>query len=321
MSTTVAPALEELANVATLLTSDEDLREFRDPFAFETWDEYTASAVVMPETVEQIQEIVRIANRHGVPLWTHGQGRNNGYGGPAPRVKGSVVVSLRNMNRVLDINEECAYAVVEPGVRWFDLYEAIQAGGHRLMLSIADVGWGSVVGNTLDHGVTYLPYGADMSAQCGMEVVLPNGEVMRTGMGAMPGNRAWHVYKRGLGPTPDQLFMQSNFGIVTKMGVWLMPMPECYMPLWLRVWRDDDLPALIETLRTLMLERTIENVPQIWNTIATASVLSSRSAWYEGDEPIPDARIDEIARELEVGRWQMRFALYGDEAVVDHRFR
>ena len=39
MSTTVAPALDELANVATLLTSDEDLREFRDPFAFETWDE------------------------------------------------------------------------------------------------------------------------------------------------------------------------------------------------------------------------------------------------------------------------------------------
>ena len=52
----------------------------------------------------------------------------------------------------------------------------------------------------------------------------------------MPGNRSWHVYKRSLGPTPDQLFMQSNFGIVTKLGVWLMPQPECYMPLWLRAW-------------------------------------------------------------------------------------
>ena len=115
--------------------------------------------------------------------------------------------------------------------------------------------------------------------------------------------------------------MQSNFGIVTRMGVWLMPMPECYMPLWLRVWHDDDLPVLVETLRALMLDRTIENVPQIWNTIAFASVLSSRSEWYDGEEPIPDARIDEMARELEVGRWMMRFALYGDEAVVDHRFR
>src|SRR5215204_7378639 len=142
MSTTVSGALGELANAVgaeALLTSDEDLREFRDPFAFETWDDYTASAVVLPDTVEQVQEIVRIANRHGVPLWTHGTGRNNGYGGPAPRVRGSVIVSLRNMNRVLEINEELGYAVVEPGVRWFDLYEAIQAGAHRLMLSIADL--------------------------------------------------------------------------------------------------------------------------------------------------------------------------------------
>ena len=139
------------------------------------------------------------------------------------------------MNRVLEINEELGYAVVEPGVRWFDLYEAIQAGGHKLSVSIPDLGWGSVVGNTLDHGMSYMPYGVDQQAQCGMEVVLADGTVMRTGMGAMEGNRAWHCYKRGLGPTPDQMFMQSNFGIVTKMGYWLMPEPEIYMPLWLRV--------------------------------------------------------------------------------------
>src|SRR5919198_1452 len=255
---------------AKVLTSDDDLREFRDPFQYATWDDYTASAVLMPTTVEEIQAIVRIANERRVPLWTHGTGRNNGYGGPAPRVRGSVIVSLRNMNRVLEINEELGYAVVEPGVRWFDLYEAIKAGGHRLMLSIADLGWGSVVGNTLDHGATYMPYGVDMGTQCGMEVVLANGEVMRTGMGAMPGNRAWHVYKRGLGPTPDQLFMQSNFGIVTKMGVWLMPYPECVMPLWLRTWKQEDVGAIADTLRKLMLDRVIEGVPGIYNTLVLA---------------------------------------------------
>ena len=82
-----------------------------------------------------------------------------------------------------------------------------------------------------------------------MEVVLPSGEVMRTGMGAMPDNKAWHVYKRSLGPSPISLFTQSNYGIVTKLGYWLMPQPECYMPLWLRVWKDDDLSPLVETLR------------------------------------------------------------------------
>jgi 4-cresol dehydrogenase (hydroxylating) len=305
---------------AKVLTGDEDLREFRDPFQYGSWDEYTASAVLMPTTVEEIQEIVRIANERKVALWTHGTGRNNGYGGPAPRVRGAVIVSLRNMNRVLEINEELGYAVVEPGVRWFDLYEAITAGGHELMLSIADLGWGGVVGNTLDHGATYMPYGVDMGMQCGMEVVLANGEVMRTGMGAMPNNKSWHLYKRGLGPTPDQLFMQSNFGIVTKMGVWLMPYPEVYMPLWLRVWKEDDLAALIDTLRVLMLDGTIRMVPQIINTVLLSSVFSKREQWWQEPGPIPDEIIDKMARELDIGRHCMRFALYGDEAVVDYRF-
>ena len=92
---------------AAVLTSEAELAEFRDPFAHASWNEYTASAVVMPTTVEEIQEVLRVANEHRVPLWTHGQGRNNGYGGPAPRVRGSVIVSLRNMNRVLEIDEEC----------------------------------------------------------------------------------------------------------------------------------------------------------------------------------------------------------------------
>ena len=90
---------------AAVLTSEAELAEFRDPFAHATWDAYTASAVVMPTTVEEIQAVLRVANEQKVPLWTHSQGRNNGYGGPAPRVRGSVIVSLRNMNRVLEIDE------------------------------------------------------------------------------------------------------------------------------------------------------------------------------------------------------------------------
>jgi 4-cresol dehydrogenase (hydroxylating) len=95
---------------AAVLTAEAELAEFRDPFAHATWEEYTASAVVMPTTVEEIQAVLRVANEHRVPLWTHSQGRNNGYGGPAPRVRGSVIVSLRNMNRVhtRSSSRECA---------------------------------------------------------------------------------------------------------------------------------------------------------------------------------------------------------------------
>jgi 4-cresol dehydrogenase (hydroxylating) flavoprotein subunit len=140
-------------------------------------------------------------------------------------------------------------------------------------------------------------------------------------MGAMPGNKSWNLYKRGLGPTPDQMFMQSNFGIVTKMGIWLMPNPECYMPTWLRLLRDDDIGPAIDTLRRLMLDGTIDHVPQFLNTLLMGSVMTKRELWHQGDGPIPDAVIDTIGRELEIGRWMMRSALYGDEAVVDYRFK
>src|SRR5262252_854481 len=72
---------EALLGSERVLTSQPDLDEWRDPFQHPSWDEYTASAVLMPETVEEVQGVVRIANRAGVPLWTHSQGRNNGYGG------------------------------------------------------------------------------------------------------------------------------------------------------------------------------------------------------------------------------------------------
>jgi 4-cresol dehydrogenase (hydroxylating) flavoprotein subunit len=304
-----------------VLTGPEETADFRDPFWYSTWDDFEASAVVQPESVEEIQAIVRIANEHKVPIWVSGVGKNNGYGGSSPRVRGSVVVNLLRMNRVLEIDEELGYAVIEPGVRWFDLYDAIQAGGHKLRLSIADLGWGSVVGNTLDHGITYLPYGQDQMMQCGMEVVLPNGELMRTGNWAIPNAKAAHVYKRGLGPTPDQLFMQSNYGIVTKMGVWLMPTPECYMPCWLRVWNDSDLPQVIDTLRELMLAKDIEGVPQVLNTLCIAAIFTNRQQWYDGADPMPDEVIDHVAKEMDVGRWLMRFAIYGHEEIVDAKFK
>ena len=92
------------------------------------------------------------------------------------------------------------------------------------------------------------------------------------------------------------------------------------MPLWLKVWNDADLEPVIETLRRLMLDRTIENVPQIMNTVCLASVISKRNLWYQGEGPMPDSAIDEMARGLDIGRWIMRFALYGDENVIDLRF-
>ena len=163
--------------------------------AYSASDDHQPGGAVRPCSVEEVQQIVRLANAHKVPLWTVSRGKNLGYGGHSPVVKGTVVLDLHRMNRIIEINEEYAYAVVEPGVSFFDLYEEIQRRGLRLWPSVPAIGWGSVVGNTLDRGFGYTPDGEHTRAQCGMEVVLPSGELVRTGAGAMKDGKASPLYK------------------------------------------------------------------------------------------------------------------------------
>ena len=313
-------ALERLRRVVGedgVIADPAGIDEFRDPYWIPGDDTFAASAVVQPTTVEQVREIMRVANEIDVPVWPHSQGRNNGYGGPSPRLRGSIQIGFRRMNRILEINDELAYAVVEPGVRWMDLYEAIEEGGHSLMLSVPDIGWGSIIGNSMDSGATYMPYGSDFMAPCGMEVVLPDGDLLRTGMGALPGSRAAHVYRRSLGPTLDPLFVQSNLGIVTKMGVWLRPKPEAYIPMTLTAPSDGDLEVVVDTLRRLRLDGILEGVPAIYAAVRAASMAI--------DGPVVPPRllseeeIQRLADQTGLGRWTVRAAIWGTREIAGAR--
>ena len=118
-----------------------------------------------------------------------------GYGGAAPRVRGSVTIDLgRRMNKILNINPEDYTCLVEPGVSYYGLYEALKERGYdHMWVDTPDLGGGSIIGNTVDRGVGYTPYGDHWACHSGMEVVLPTGEVIRTGMGGLPENNTWQV--------------------------------------------------------------------------------------------------------------------------------
>jgi 4-cresol dehydrogenase (hydroxylating) len=91
------------------------------------------------------------------------------------------------------------------------------------------------------------------------------------GMGGMSNPRSWHVYPHGCGPSPGGLFSQSNFGIVTRMGVSLMPAPEVYMPGWLTLDSEEHFGVFLDALRPLMIDGTIPNQPMIINAVCAAS--------------------------------------------------
>ncbi|CAN7618789.1 FAD-binding oxidoreductase [Caballeronia sp. LjRoot34] len=315
----VLTAFRAIAGQNAVLAGDGEAQPYLDPFAPGDAHVYEASAVVMVSDVEQLRAVLVVANRYGVPLWSVSTGRNFAYGGAAPRLKGSVVLDLQRMNRIIEINETLGYALVEPGVSYYDLYQALQARGVRLWLDPPAAGWGSVVGNTLERGFGTTPYGDHAAMQCGMEVMLANGEIVRTGMGAMNNNQDWQVFKAGFGPSYDAMFMQSNFGIVTKLGIWLMPKPEGYMLCRYTFRHDADLESIVETLRPLKLDDTIQSNAVIESAVRWAAGVSTRKQWYDGPGAMPDVAIETMARKLGIGRWNLRFCLYGPEALVKAR--
>jgi hypothetical protein len=95
-------------------------------------DYFVCSANVSPRSVPDVQALMRLANEFDIPVWPFSIGRNTGYGGAAPRVPGSVSLDLgKHMKRVLEVNTDDAYAVVEPGVTYFGLHEYMEKRGLR----------------------------------------------------------------------------------------------------------------------------------------------------------------------------------------------
>ena len=287
------------------------LEEYFDPFPLEDPGRYAPGLAVRPADVEQVQAVLRIATEARTPVWTVSQGRNNGYGGRSPRVSGSIVLDLSRMNRVLDIDSVSGTVLLEPGVRFFDLYEALRSAGSPFWPSVPDLGWGSVVGNALDRGLGYTAYGEHWNSICGMEVVLADGDVVRTGMGAMSASRSWQLYKPGFGPSLDGIFGQSNLGVVTKMGLWLMPRPERWAAVDVSMPEAEDLGALIDVCRPLKLSGTIQTVVSTADVLGIASFIGPRSDWYTGEGPIPESVELDIKERFGLGRWNQQFGLYG----------
>jgi 4-cresol dehydrogenase (hydroxylating) flavoprotein subunit len=315
-------AFEAIVGAPNVCRGGASLEAYFDPFVpVADPHAFAPSAALLPASVEEIRAVLRVANEARVPLWTVSTGRNFAYGGAAPRLAGSVVVDLQRMSRILAVDERLAYALVEPGVSYFDLYAHLRERGYRLWVDPPAAGWGSVIGNTLERGFGTTPYGDHAATLCGMEIVLASGDVVRTGMGAIETGTAWQLYRSGYGPALDALFTQSNYGVVTKMGLWLMPAPPSFVLGEVQAPAEQDLGALVDTLRPLQLDGTIRNHVAIEGAIRRAAGIAPRARWFGGAGPMPEEAIAAMCRELDIGRWNLHFALYGAPEVIEAQQR
>jgi 4-cresol dehydrogenase (hydroxylating) len=316
----LAQALRAFAGVvgaANVFTGEEDRIAYSDHFAPDDQEgRHQPSAGVAPVTVEEIQEIVRIANRYKIPLWPISRGKNFGYGGAAPVLKGSVVLDLTRMKKI-EVDRENGTVLVEPGVSFFDLYDYLQENKIPLWLSVPGNSWGSVAGNALDRGVGYTTYGDHAARICGLEVVLPDGDLVRTGMGAIGAGKTWQLYKPGFGPSWDTMFCQSNLGIVTKLGLWLMPEPESVLGFNVDVDKPEDLGWLVDTLAPLRREGILQQSPSIGNWLRAAATMTTRDQWAKPGQPLDEKAISAIRKMFNIGWWGVSLRFYGPLEITE----
>src|SRR5579884_1112563 len=274
-------------------------------------------AIVRPANRDQVRECVQLANRFRAPLYAISTGKNWGYGSRVP-TSDACLLDLGRMNRIVAFDEQLGYVTIEPGVTQQQLYDFLQEKKSRLWMDATGAPPGSsVLGNTIERGFGHTPYGDHFANVCGLEVVLPTGEVIDTGFSRFPAAMAGPLYKWGVGPVFDGLFSQSNLGIVTRMTLWLMPAPEYFQAFFFRCDRDEDLIGIINALRPLRMNGTLRSAMHIANDYKVVTAMA-QYPWDEmgGKTPLGRDRMPAYRKKYNIGVWNGSGGLYGTKAQV-----
>lgn len=311
MSTEILTILSDIAgNDNAFPFADDRAAPYRRLFGFIAGASPDYIAVVRPPGAEGVQAAIQAIHGAGLRLLATPNGAGNGARLEAG--EGSVVIlDLSRLDKILEVEHDYAYALVEPGVSYRQLYQHIRAEGLKLWIDPDRDPEHSVTGSIVSRQFGYTPYGDHLGMQCGAEVVLPDGEMLRTGMGALPGSDTWQLFKYNFGPYLDGLFTQSDLAVVTKVGLWLMPPPPRYMPFKVSLMKDADLAAAVDILRPMRISNTVPNTVAIVHSVYDAAPYTPRAELAEG------GTVDPAAAARDGGLWTLYGALYDSPANVD----
>lgn len=262
-------------------------------------------AVIFPKDRNEVQDCLIIANSHNIPVYPVSTGKNWGYGSMVPP-KDSVVMNLSRLNKITDFNEELAYVTVEPGVTFNQLYKFLL--DKKSSLTISTIGGSSdssFIGNLSERGISKGTYGNLYENVSNLEIVLPTGEVINTGFAGLGLEKLSSISREGIGPEIIGLFTQSNFGVITRMTLWLQPRPKYSRVLSFHIEDNVYLGKAIDALRILKLEKTIDGNFLIADEFRALSNFQ-QYPWKEinGKTPLSRQAIIKVKKNLGLkGKW------------------
>ena len=179
----------------------------------------TPLLVVLPETIEQVQQVVKICSERRIPIVSRGAGTGLS-GGALPHEQG-ILLSMSKMNRILEINQLSRTAVVEPGVRNLAVSEAGKQYGLYYAPDPSSQIACSIGGNVAENagGVHCLKYGLTLHNVLGVKLVLPNGELLQIDQQSMQ-SQGYDLLALVVGS-------EGMLGVVVEVTLKLLPIPQC----------------------------------------------------------------------------------------------
>jgi len=200
--------------------------------------------VVMPKTVDQVQKVVLLANKEKIPITPMGGGLT--LSALTVPIKGGIVLDMKRMDRIIEVNETSKYAIVEAGVTQGALKSYLEKNYPQFQHSTPEAPpMATIAANLLIHGHGHLTamHGVNSTMITGMEVVLPTGEVCKVGSCAV--SPLWFTK----GPLPDLTGLFTGWfgttGIVTKIGIQLFPKPKLRDVVVFQTDIPDVLPEMV----------------------------------------------------------------------------
>lgn len=193
---------------------------------------HSPNVIVSPNSTNEIVEIVKICNENNIPITPRGSGSNLSAG--TTPLKGGVVLLFKNMNKILEIDEQNLTAIVQPGVITKDLIEKVEEKGLLYPPDPSSMNVSTIGGNINENsgGLRGLKYGVTSDYVLGLKIVLPNGDIIQTG-----GKLAKDV--AGYDLTSLFVGSEGTLGVITEAILKLVPLPE-YKKTLLATYQDID---------------------------------------------------------------------------------
>jgi len=282
---------------------------------------YTVEIVgaIRLRSTDEVVGAVRMSSAAGVPVYPISTGRNWGYGSANPPAAGCLILDLSEMSRILDFDSELGVVTVEPGVTQGMLRDFLRAGGHGFLVPVTGAGpTCSLLGNALERGYGVTPWADHFSAVTSIEVVLPDGDIYRSALTQMGGQRVDKLFKWGVGAYADGLFTQSGFGVVTSMSIALARQPQTVCAGFVSLKDAARFGELVKRVRGIIASHP--GVVGGINLMNQHRVLSMAAPYPRDaigpDGLIPAERIAEMGRQYQAPAWTGFITLYGTKGVV-----